>query len=93
MESYLLIGIGSRQRVIQGESCSGVKENLLEVEACDSGKFFVSIGVRNKVANFRWKMVVVYGPTNHDFSHIFLEELDRKCKRTTLPFIWGGDSI
>lgn len=32
----------------------GVKENILEVEACDAGSFFfVSMGVRNRMTNFR----------------------------------------
>ena len=68
-----------------------VKEEFLEMESFDSGRFFVSIGIRNKSSNFRWEVMVVYDPANHEFSKIFLEELDSKCKRTTLPLVMGGD--
>lgn len=71
----------------------GVKEDFLEVESCDSGNFFVSMGVRSRLSNFRWELIVVYGLAHHDMSQRFLEELDRKCKNATIPLVMGGDLI
>nr|ADB85341.1 putative retrotransposon protein [Phyllostachys edulis] len=69
----------------------GGKEDMVELEAGDSGSYFVSMVIRDRRTNFRWEMMTVYGPANHDFSSIFLEELDRKCNSTVLPVVIGGD--
>lgn len=67
-----------------------MKEDFLEVENYDARSFYVSMVVRNRLNNFRWELVVIYDLANHDLSHSFLEELDRKCKRVCLPLVLGG---
>ena len=69
----------------------GVRNNILEVERWDKGEFFVEAQVRNRLTNFRWSVIVVYGPANHDFSAAFLEELGKKCTESLLPVLIGGD--
>ena len=45
----------------------GVKEDILQVENWDLGETFVGVTVRHRLSNFRWDVLVVYGPANHDF--------------------------
>lgn len=44
----------------------GVNKIELEIEGGDQGRFFVSLVVRHKKTNFRWELLVVYGPAHHD---------------------------
>lgn len=47
--------------------------------------------IRNRLSNFRWVMVTVYGPVQHDLSADFLAKLGTVCQQTVLPIIIGGD--
>ncbi|RLN23448.1 hypothetical protein C2845_PM07G29970 [Panicum miliaceum] len=47
--------------------------------------------LRNRLTNFRWSMVVVYGPAQHEHSEDFLEELGEVCRLGSLPMLIGGD--
>jgi hypothetical protein len=40
----------------------GVKDDLLEVEETEVGGFFVCMALRNRLQNFRWELLTVYGP-------------------------------
>lgn len=51
----------------------------------------MSMALRHRKSNFRWEMVTVYGPTQHNLSHVFLEELHNKCQSSVLPVVLGGD--
>jgi hypothetical protein len=53
----------------------GVKLDVVEVEAFDEGSFFVSAPLRHMKTGFKWEVVVVYGPAQHDRLELFLEEL------------------
>jgi hypothetical protein len=66
-----------------------VKEDVLEMEDSEVGEFFVSMVVRQRLTNFRWEVVCVYGPTNHESSDDFITELSRKCMRANLPVVLG----
>ena len=68
----------------------GVKEDLLQVENWEQGEFFVGTTVRHRILNFRWDVLVVYGPANHELSMSFLEELRMRCQETELPLMIGG---
>ena len=68
----------------------GVKEDLLQVEKWEQGEFFVGATVRHRILNFRWDVLVVYGPANHELSMSFLEELRMRCQETELPLMIGG---
>jgi hypothetical protein len=69
----------------------GIKDELIEVEENEIGEFYVSMGLRHRLQNFRWEMMVVYGPAQHDRSREFIAELSRKCLFATLPMVLGGD--
>jgi hypothetical protein len=68
----------------------GVKHDLMEVGAFQEGEYFTSALVRSKKDDFKWEVVVVYGPAHHDKSEAFLE-LSNKCQRTRVPIVIGGD--
>jgi exonuclease III len=69
----------------------GVKDRGLEVEDTKVGEFYISMVLRNKVSNFRWELITVYGPANHEKTPDFIAELSRKCLLATLPMVLGGD--
>jgi hypothetical protein len=49
----------------------GIKQVVVEVGAFDEGEFFISALIRSKKDDFKWKVVVVYGPAQHDKSEVF----------------------
>jgi exonuclease III len=53
----------------------GVKQEEMDIGAFDKGNFFVSALLRNKSSGFKWEVIVVYGPAQHEKSEEFLEEL------------------
>jgi exonuclease III len=69
----------------------GVKVDTLELESHSVGDYTVLMTIRNKLNNFRWEVVTVYGPAQHDYSLDFLLELDTICSRGGLPKVLGGD--
>jgi hypothetical protein len=69
----------------------GVREEVLEVEEQEVGEYYISMVVRNRVTNFRWELVTVYGPAQHDKASGFITEISRKCISATLPIVFGGD--
>jgi hypothetical protein len=69
----------------------GIKEDSYDMEDTDIGDFYVSMVVRQRAPNYRWEMVIVYGPVQHDKSRDFIAELSRKCMMATLPLVFGGD--
>lgn len=52
----------------------GVKIDHLELEDCKIRDFSIEVTVRNRVSNFRWVLLIVYGPAHHDLSANFLED-------------------
>jgi mannosylglycoprotein endo-beta-mannosidase len=69
----------------------GVKEDGLQVEDWCEGEFYMAATVKNRIDNWRWNIIIVYGPADHTQSKRFLEEIGGKCRATTLPTIIGGD--
>lgn len=70
----------------------GVKGDILGMENHVCGEFSITSTFRNRISNFRWKVVTVYGPAHHDLSADFLEELNNICSSCELPLILGGIS-
>jgi len=54
----------------------GVKYDRLEIEGWNKGVYYLEVMIKDRLDNFRWRLVVVYGPANHDWSADFLKELD-----------------
>jgi exonuclease III len=72
----------------------GVKIDVLEVEDNTQGEYSILITIRNRMSNYRWNLVIVYGPAQHDFSPDFIQELNNICsnsRRGGLPIVLGGD--
>ena len=57
----------------------------------DRGSHFVSMEVWECDMNFKWEIIVVYGPADHSRSAAFLAELHAKISPATLPVVVGGD--
>lgn len=69
----------------------GVKDETFEVGGMDHGEFFVSMEVFQREANFKFEIVIVYGPADHHRSEGFLHELHRKISNAQLPVVVAGD--
>jgi hypothetical protein len=69
----------------------GIKEGVYEVEDTEVGEFYTSMVLRNRVTNFRWELISVYGATLHNRSIDFIAELSRKCLFATLSLVFSGD--
>ena len=69
----------------------GVKDATFEVCSMDRRDFFMSMEVWERAVNFKWEVIVVYGPADHSRSTAFLVELHAKIRAATLPVIVGGD--
>jgi hypothetical protein len=69
----------------------GVKDGLHEVEDSEIGEYYTSMVLRDKVTNFRWELISVYGPAQHAKSVDFIAELSSKCLYSMLPLVFGGD--
>ena len=76
-----------------GDILVGVKNDIFEVEEWTLGEFFVRTVLRNRLDNFRWSLVVVYGPAQHDLSTAFLLELSEVLQNSPFPGLIGGISI
>jgi exonuclease III len=53
----------------------GVKEDGLQVEDWYEGEFYIATKIRNRIDNWRWNVVVLYGPADHSHSRRFLDEI------------------
>ncbi|XBI54654.1 hypothetical protein VPH35_036628 [Triticum aestivum] len=69
----------------------GVKDATFEVGSMDRGQFFVSMELFKWALNFKWEVIIVYGPTDHSRPTSFHEELHRKVSAASLPVVVGGD--
>jgi hypothetical protein len=55
------------------------------------GEFYVSMVLRHRTSNFRWELITMYGPAQHERSQDFISELSRKCIYSNLPLVISGD--
>lgn len=76
---------------LSGGILMGVKVETVELEDVKFGSFSISMNLRHRLSNFRWCLVVVYGPANHDLSGDFVRELIDIYDLSVLPVIFGGD--
>jgi hypothetical protein len=68
-----------------------MKDDVFEIEGNEAGEFYVSMVLRHRISNFRWELIMVYEPAQHDRSQDFITELSRKCLYSNLPVVIGGD--
>jgi exonuclease III len=66
----------------------GVKIERYEVEGWETRSYYAGVVIRDRLLDVRCEVITVYGPSDHDWSMSFLEELDAKCQRMLLPTIF-----
>jgi hypothetical protein len=69
----------------------GVNPEFLEIEHTKYLQYSLWVLVRNRLTNFRYWVVDVYGPAHHDSSADFILELSDTCSQEDLPLLMGGD--
>lgn len=80
----------SSARGRSGGILMGIDPSTLELEDFSLKNLCVVMNIRDRRSNFRWVMVTVYGPVDHDLSNVFLEELGMVCDQSQLPITLGG---
>jgi hypothetical protein len=63
----------------------------MEILASSDGEYHIKLTIRNKVDNFIWDLVAVYGAAQDAFKADFLRELVNLAKDNPHPIIIGGD--
>ena len=69
----------------------GVNPNSMDVLAISDEDFHIKFHIRNKVDNFIWSLVAVYGPAQEAHKAAFLRELVNLTKDNPYPILIGGD--
>jgi hypothetical protein len=54
------------------------------------GEFYIKFHLCNKLDNFKWILLAVYGLAQDNFKTTFLSELVCACQQNHLPTIIGG---
>jgi hypothetical protein len=62
-----------------------------EVEKVEMAEFFLGCLVRNRLSNYKFWFLSIYGPAQHDRSDDFILELSSFCANKVLPILMGGD--
>ena len=68
----------------------GIDIRVFDIGAIEEGDFFVKFHLNNKVDNFKWALVCVYGPAQEDRKAWFLTELANFGARERLLILIGG---
>lgn len=70
----------------------GVNLDTFEVEETRCLHYSLWVLVRNRLTNFRYWVVDVYGPAQHEFSADFISELSDVCSSELFLSSWVGIS-
>jgi hypothetical protein len=68
----------------------GVDENCFSVHQEDWGAYFQSMILEQRVDNFVWELINIYGPVSEDRKGGFLDELRKKLLGSLIPCLVGG---
>jgi hypothetical protein len=74
-----------------GGTILGIRNDDFEIEQVESAAYFLATQIRNRITNFRFWVVNIYGPTEHENYGDFLQELSDLCGKENLPILLGGD--
>jgi exonuclease III len=69
----------------------GVNIENFDVQGVALGNFHVKLHLKNKIDNFEWVLVAVYGAAQDEEKSIFLQELVQTCRVENLPIMVGGN--
>jgi exonuclease III len=68
----------------------GVNIENFDVQGVVLGNFHVKLHLKNKIDNFEWVLVAVYGAAQDEEKCIFLQELVQTCRVENLPIMVGA---
>jgi hypothetical protein len=69
----------------------GINAAVLQILMILEGEFLIKFHLCNKINNFKWILMAVYGPAQDNFKTAFLSKLVRTCQQNPLPTLIGGD--
>jgi hypothetical protein len=69
----------------------GVDLQSFDIGAIDEGDFYIKFHLCNKVDEYKWALVVIYGSAQDELKESFLAELVNICSHESLPLLVGGD--
>jgi exonuclease III len=69
----------------------GVDLQTYDIGAIEEGDYYIKFQLCNKVDEYKWALVVVYGPAQDEFKESFLVKLVNMCSHENLPLVIGGD--
>jgi hypothetical protein len=64
---------------------------MLQISMIIEGEFYIKFHLCNKIDNFKWILMAVYGSAHEEFKTTFLPELLRSCQQNFLPTLIGRD--
>jgi hypothetical protein len=91
VQEEIIYGIVKLLGVWSGGMLLGVDLQMFDIGAIDEGDYYIKFHLCNKVDEFKWALVVVYGPAQDEHKESFLAELVNMCSHESLPLIIGGD--
>jgi hypothetical protein len=69
----------------------GIDLQFYDIGAIDEGDYYIKFHLCNKSDEFKWVLVLVYGPAQDEHKESFLAELVNMCIHENLPLIMGDD--
>jgi exonuclease III len=69
----------------------GFRDSVFEVGRVSLGRYFISASILSRADRFKLEVMGVYGPADHAFSPVFLQEISDKVAASELPILMGGD--
>jgi exonuclease III len=69
----------------------GVNSKNFDIQSVELGNFHVKVHMKNKIDNFEWALVAVYGAAQDEEKNIFPQELIQTCSVVSLPLMVGVD--
>ena len=69
----------------------GIRSESMDVLAITGGDFYMKFHIRNKVDNFIWSLVAVYGAAQESHKVAFLREVVNLARDNPHPILIGGD--
>jgi hypothetical protein len=63
----------------------GVNLLMYDIGEIEEGEFLVRFKLRNRDDDFKWNLVSVYGPAQHEHKERFLTVVVQMCSEQTLP--------
>jgi exonuclease III len=69
----------------------GLRDSVFDVGRVALGQFFISASILCRADNFKFEFIGVYGPADHAFTQVFLQEISARVAASDLPILMGGD--